>query len=205
MRGSNSAPLAVVKVGGSLFDLPDLASRLSDFIRGLSSRVLLVPGGGAAADVVRDLDRIHYLGDEVAHWLALRAASLNGHFLQALLPESSLVCHPNEMPAIESAILDAFAFAERDESSGNALPHHWGVTTDAIAARAAIVAGASRIILCKSADWPAQTCLQDAAAGSVDAVFPPLVEAAGLEVVWVNLRSWQATAPQRIHPSSSGR
>jgi 5-(aminomethyl)-3-furanmethanol phosphate kinase len=206
MRGSDSTPLTVVKVGGSLYDLPDLAERLNDFIDGLSStRVLLVPGGGAAADVVRELDRVHHLGDEVAHWIALRAASLNAHFLQALLPGSRQVCHPREQLAGVAGILDALVFAERDEASADALPHDWSVTTDALAARAAVVGGATRIILLKSVDWPTRTCLQDAAAGYVDAMFPRLVETAGLEIMWVNFRAWPATAPQMIRPSGSGR
>jgi 5-(aminomethyl)-3-furanmethanol phosphate kinase len=206
MPGSESIPLTVVKVGGSLFDLPDLAQRLGNFIRSLSSsRVLLVPGGGAAADVVRELDRVHDLGDDAAHWIALRAASLNAHFLQALLPGSRLVCHPQEQQTGVAAILDALAFAQLDDIGADALPHDWGVTTDAVAARAAVVGGATRIILLKSVDWPARTRLQDAAAGYVDEMFPRLVEVAGLEVTWVNFRAWPATTLQTIRPSSSGR
>jgi aspartokinase-like uncharacterized kinase len=197
--------MTVVKVGGSLFDLSDLASRLCDFIRSLSSRVLLVPGGGAAADLVRDLDRIHLLGDEVAHWLALQAASMNARFLQALLPECRLVCHPQDTFIDQVAILDTLAFAQRDETSAQALPHDWGVTTDAIAARAAIVAGATVVILLKSVDWPVRTSLQEAAPGYVDEMFPQLVEAGGLEVIWVNLRAWPATGPQTIRPAGDGR
>jgi 5-(aminomethyl)-3-furanmethanol phosphate kinase len=199
MPGAEVAPLTVVKVGGSLFDLPDLASRLNHFLRSLSlSRVLLIPGGGAAADVVRELDCVHHLGDEVAHWIALRAASLNAHFLQALLPGSRLVCHPREQLAGVAGILDAFVFAERDEASADALPHDWSVTTDALAARAAVVGGATRIILLKSVDWPARTRLQDAVPGYVDEILPRLVEAGGLEVVWVNFRAWPATGVQTI-------
>src|SRR5262249_50947889 len=77
----------VVKVGGSLYDLPGLGARLRAWLERLPSReVLLVPGGGPAADVVRDLDRLHRLGEEAAHWLALRALSVNARFLAALLP-----------------------------------------------------------------------------------------------------------------------
>src|SRR5262249_17829191 len=67
----------VVKVGGSLFDLQDLGPRLHALltVRPQCSP-LLVPGGGAVADVVRALDRRHQLGEETSHWLALQAMSL---------------------------------------------------------------------------------------------------------------------------------
>ena len=69
----------VVKVGGSLFDLPDLGTRLAAWLRQFEeSNVLLVPGGGAAADAIRDFDRVHQLGEETSHWLAIQALSLNG-------------------------------------------------------------------------------------------------------------------------------
>lgn len=52
--------LVVVKVGGSLFDLPDLGPRLRAWLKTLrTADVLLVPGGGPTADVVRSLDRAH--------------------------------------------------------------------------------------------------------------------------------------------------
>ena len=79
------API-VVKVGGSLFDLPGLGSRLVSWLETLPhSEVLLVAGGGVAADVVRQLDRCHGLGEETSHWLALRALSLTAHLLASLL------------------------------------------------------------------------------------------------------------------------
>src|SRR5262249_46187382 len=78
--------LLVAKVGGSLFDLSDLRDRIRVWRSGLAgSPVLLVPGGGRAADAVRCLDLAHQLGEANAHWLALRALAVNAHFLSALL------------------------------------------------------------------------------------------------------------------------
>src|SRR5262249_39070568 len=72
----------VVKVGGSLFDLPDLASRLQLWLKRFpNGNVLLIPGGGRLADVVRSFDEQHRLGDSTAHELALGAMSLNARFL----------------------------------------------------------------------------------------------------------------------------
>ena len=78
----------VYKVGGSLLSLPDLASRICAVREQCSdSRPLLVVGGGKAADLVRDWDRNHQLGQERSHWLALESMKLNEAFLQELLQE----------------------------------------------------------------------------------------------------------------------
>ena len=52
--------------------------------------MVLIAGGGPAADVVRVLDRIHGLGDETAHRLALHAMDLTAIILAELLPGTVL-------------------------------------------------------------------------------------------------------------------
>jgi aspartokinase-like uncharacterized kinase len=175
--------MIVVKVGGSLFDLPDLGPRLRAFLAALpDSDRLVVPGGGASADVVRALDRTHGLGEEVSHELALRACALNAHFLSALLGGAAVVAAP--VPGLGLTVLDALAFALADDR----LPHSWQTTSDAVAARAAEVAG-GELVLLKSATLPAASSWREAArAGLVDPVLPGIVERAGLRVHWVNLR-----------------
>jgi aspartokinase-like uncharacterized kinase len=77
--------LMVAKVGGSLFDLQDLRDRLRRWLATVAGPVLLVPGGGEGADVVRRLDRVHGLDDEAAHGLALRVLSVSAHLLAGLI------------------------------------------------------------------------------------------------------------------------
>jgi 5-(aminomethyl)-3-furanmethanol phosphate kinase len=200
MSGTDHARLEIVKVGGSLFELPDLQSRLKNFLSALSAaRILLVPGGGSSADVIRRLDRIHALGEEAAHWLALRAASVNAYFLRALLPRAEVVAFPSEVPAAGIGILDAFTFGQRDEGQPGSLPSDWHTTTDAIAARAALVGGARRLHLLKSTDLGDAQTLRDAVAASlVDRVLPDVIEGSNLEVSWVNLRKWPKTPPRTV-------
>jgi len=176
--------MIVVKVGGSLYDLPDLKSRLVAFLRSLSDPDrLLVPGGGLAADAVRALDRDHGLGPAVAHRLALRACTLNAHFLAVLLG-AEVVAWPR--PGVGTAVLDPLAFVERDEPG--ALPARWDATSDSVAARAAAVAGAELVLL-KSVTVPeSMTWREASAAGHVDAVLPGLIERHGLQARAVNLR-----------------
>jgi 5-(aminomethyl)-3-furanmethanol phosphate kinase len=182
-----STPL-VVKVGGSLFDLPNLGARLTEFLKSCSgSRVLLVPGGGAAADVVRDWDKRHRLKEERSHWLALRMLQVNAAFLETLLPAAHVVASPsNPLPL---GILDAFQFACADEASPDHLPHSWDVTSDSMAVRVAAVARAKELALLKSRDWQGTDWEAAARAGLVDRHFPRAIkQAADLQVRVVNLR-----------------
>jgi aspartokinase-like uncharacterized kinase len=166
----------VVKVGGSLFRHPHLAAGLRAYLECLApSEVLLVPGGGPAAEAVRELDRLHRLGKEVSHWLAIAAMDVMGGVLRALVPGTRVV--------------DCFAFAREDESRPDALPHSWDVTSDSIAARVATVLGAERLILLKSVNVPDGTRWDEAARrGWIDPHFPSTIKAAAFAVEIVNFR-----------------
>ena len=85
-------PTIVYKVGGSLLGLPDLPRRLRRVLSTVDDRKpLLMVGGGPTADVVREWDRLHGLGDERAHWLALRSLMLNEALLVELMSQTRLV------------------------------------------------------------------------------------------------------------------
>src|SRR5262245_30208306 len=124
----------VAKVGGSLFDLPDLRNRLGGWVKSRPGPVLLIPGGGGGADVIRRLDRLHRLGEEAAHWLALRVLSVNAAFLARLL-ETTVVAIPRLLSGV--TIIDPHAFCLADEGRPGALGHTWSATSDAVAARVA--------------------------------------------------------------------
>ncbi len=110
-----------------------------------------MPGGGPAADALRMLDRVHVLGEEAAHWLALRALSVNAHFLACLLPGAPVVPRPpTPTDAGDAFILDPTAFFQEDDHRPGALPHTWHVTSDSLAVRVAVYAGARELVLLKS-------------------------------------------------------
>jgi aspartokinase-like uncharacterized kinase len=181
-------PPLVVKVGGSLYDLPDLGPRLRRWLDAQrAERVILVPGGGPAADVVRAHDQVHRLGEEASHWLALRMLAVNAQFLAALLPEATVV--PSPLTAAACAIVDMHAFAQADDTRADRLPHTWSVTSDSLAVRVAQVAEARELILLKSVAWQGNDWQAAAAAGAVDEFFPEALARAGnLRVRVVALR-----------------
>ncbi len=192
MSELHSARPVVVKLGGSLYDLPDLGARLRAWLPTLRApTVLIVPGGGAAANAIRSADAVHGLGAERAHWLALRALTLNAHWLQHLLPDAHIASDVGALGGL--CLLDAFAFALADEARPDRLPHDWIVTSDSIALRAALVAGASSLWLLKSAPPPCGDDWQEAMLrGYVDPLFPVLLwNNDGVHVRALNFRSWR--------------
>ena len=184
----------IVKVGGSLFDLPDLAARLHAWLARLDvSPVMLIPGGGVTADAVRALDRTHHLGEEASHWLALEALSINARFLQVLLPTAKLVAEI-QVGSMGLHILDAMPFFRADEQRPDHLPHTWQVTSDSLAVRVAVLAEARELVLLKSTDWRGDDWTAASRAGIVDDYFAPAVRCAPseLRIRVVNLRLWSA-------------
>jgi aspartokinase-like uncharacterized kinase len=179
--------MIVIKVGGSLYNLPDLGPRLRGWLATLPARdILLVPGGGATADAVRAFDRLHRLGEERSHWLALQALSVNARLLAALLPGCRVVADVQEQAGWR--VLDAYRFALADEEHPGRLPHCWDVTSDSVAARAATVAGARELVLLKSVALPLGV-IDWAEAGRRGLVDPFFAEAArGLAVRVINFR-----------------
>ncbi len=177
--------MIVAKVGGSLYDWPGLGPALRAWLTDRPEPVLLFPGGGDAADAVRAWDRVHTLGEEEAHWLAIRSLSLAAHFLHRLVPTLPVV----EIPV--PGILDPFPYFRTRSGP----PHTWSVTSDSLALWVAIHAGASKLVLLKSAEAPAGDW---ADAGYVDGHFAVLVKGASVLVEAVNLRrSPDVTPPSR--------
>jgi aspartokinase-like uncharacterized kinase len=150
--------LLIVKVGGSLYDLPDLAVRLNAWLAQVDSRrTLLIPGGGMPANAIRTLDRTHRLGEEASHWLAVRALSVNAYFLAQLLPDAPVLPRlPDDADAARHFILDPLPFFQEDEHHPQRFPHLWTVTSDSLAVRVALRASADALVLLKSVSWPTE-------------------------------------------------
>jgi 5-(aminomethyl)-3-furanmethanol phosphate kinase len=189
----------VVKVGGSLFDMPDLGPRLRAWLKTQTqSEILLVVGGGPPADVIREMDRIHGLGEEAGHWLALRSLSLTAHLLATLTAGSwplPVIDHPDQRLSLWAQrtipMLDLHAFAIDDDRRPGRLPHSWDVTSDSLAARVAEVIEARELILLKSVTIPPDMDWTEAShRGFVDGYFPTMI-ARGVKAQAVNLRLWQ--------------
>lgn len=163
----------VIKVGGSLLDLPDLAGR----IRGWSDQApprqnIYVMGGGRFCNEVRTLHDQHNWTELFSHELCLHLMSVTARVLSQLLevevtdtPESF-----DESPT--DFIFDCRRWMDQQKS----IPQTWDVTSDSISALLARRLNCELVLL-KSTD----------SMSAVDSFFAKAAE--GLkDVKFVNLR-----------------
>ena len=136
LQSENPPPFTVVKVGGSL------ASRCADIMPVLLSAhrpLLIVPGGGIFADIVRQSGA----DGDAAHWMACAAMDQYGWMLAAQgVKTTTRIARPKN-PQI---LLPYCALRRFDP-----LPHSWEVTSDTIAAWIAGRLGGNLLLL-KSVD-----------------------------------------------------
>jgi (4-(4-[2-(gamma-L-glutamylamino)ethyl]phenoxymethyl)furan-2-yl)methanamine synthase len=149
-RATARRNVVVVKIGGGLLNADALDAVLAVIgdVAG-ERRVLIVPGGGPFADVVRDVDRRLHLSDEAAHWMAILAMDQYAHAIASRLPQGLIVDRADAIVAT----LDAGRVPIIAPSSWlrevDPLPHSWEVTSDSIAAWIAGQVGASSVVLVK--------------------------------------------------------
>lgn len=127
--------LKVLKIGGSLFDAAP------EILRGVESTgadVLVVPGGGRFADLVRAVYRERGLSEEAAHWMAVLAMEEYAYYLsdKTGIELTSLLVKKKGI-----RIVLPYEILRRHDD----LPHSWDVTSDTIAAWMAYQAGSKLI------------------------------------------------------------
>lgn len=192
--------LVVVKVGGSLYDHPQLGPGLRAYLDQLdATKVLVVAGGGPLADGVRLLDEWQALPAELSHFYAMSSLVITSQFLKhiAQIRDAEWACTLRWWEHRDQRVLfdDSMWFLGWYEKEYGPVPHTWDVTTDSIAGYAAGVANA-RLVLLKSTDVPPGTPWEEAAArGWVDAHFPAVVRKHHLQVEAVDFRRWLDALP----------
>lgn len=114
----------VLKLGGSLFDhAPDVLRRVA----GSGADVLVVPGGGPFADIVRGIDRAKGLSPDAAHWMAVLAMDQYACYLH---DKTGIELTPLLVKKTGIRIVLPYEVLQRRDE----LPHSWDVTSDTIAA-----------------------------------------------------------------------
>jgi aspartokinase-like uncharacterized kinase len=188
----------VIKVGGSLLEFGGLRRTFPRWlaVQRQAANVVIV-GGGALVEAIRDLDRRLALGEEAAHWLSIQAMGITARLAAALWPEFMLVgqwetLHDQMGASTTPLIFDAEEFLRRHELvlPGAALPHSWSVTSDSIAARVAESLAADELVLLKPA-LPHRSSISLTEAASreyVDSFFPGAAQSLP-RIRAVNLRS----------------
>lgn len=130
----------MLKIGGSLFDS---GRELLERVAGEGLDILVVPGGGAFADKVRDVYGQESLSDDAAHWMALLAMDQYGYYLS----DGTGIPLADRIEGNGTRIALAYEILRKDD----ALPHSWDVTSDAVAAWMAFKSG-SRLMKATDVD-----------------------------------------------------
>jgi aspartokinase-like uncharacterized kinase len=174
--------LRVVKVGGSLFELPDLADRLRRWLTAQSpAHHVFVAGGGPLVEQVRTWHASRPIKDEAAHWMCIDLLTVTAHLLHARVPDiplmedDRLLCQ--RVGQRGCTIFGPALWLRHGEPQlpGVRLPANWDVTSDSIAARLAVALQADELILLKSTLPESECDVQELSrAGVVDAMFPRL-------------------------------
>lgn len=150
--------IRVVKVGGSLFDLPDLPDRLREWLaRQPPAHNVLIAGGGPLVEQVRAWHAAEPIEDAAAHWMCVDLLTVTAHLLHSWLPEIPLVEDDRllcQRVGEEGAtIFGPAPWMRRSEPGlpGTWLPTNWETTSDSIAGRLAAALMADEFVLMKSA------------------------------------------------------
>ncbi len=166
----------IVKVGGSLFyQIPFIAPVLKESKRPL----LLIPGGGPFADIVRQCNT----DNDSAHWMAIAAMEQFGWFIAS---HGFPTITEMVIPRATTVFLPYRYFIEHD-----VLPHTWDVTSDSIAAWAAHILHLDLLLL-KSVDGIfingilQQQVTEPVDSDVIDPLFIPFVVKNGIKTTIIN-------------------
>lgn len=207
MTSTPTIPLRVIKLGGSLLDLSDLPDRFNRYRQFLSEQgeqhLLLIVGGGDAADAVRHYDKQYNLGEHDGHWLAIRAMAFNAHCVARILGDCEIVTAVSDCQKVwnagKTAVVDPLPWLQGMEKKGFTMPHRWSFTSDSIAAVIAVDLRAEVLTLLKSTlPLTPLSIAQASTAGLVDGDFP-LASQGAKRVELVNLRA-NPPAIQTVQP-----
>jgi aspartokinase-like uncharacterized kinase len=144
----------VVKVGGSLAFYPEklkvLCIKLSEISK--KHRIIVVPGGGEFADVVRCMDQVFSLSCSASHRMAILGMDQYGLLLSDLMPNSATVNKLEEIKCfLDSDGLPVF-LPSTLLLSEDPLENSWDVTSDSIAVYIASRLQAAKVLLITDVD-----------------------------------------------------
>ncbi len=146
--------LVVVKVGGSLAMYPQSLRALLKKIVQLSRMggMVVVPGGGEFADVVRAVDKRFSLSNVASHRMALLAMDQYGLMLSDLQAEFQATAELADVERCFASGKVPVFLPSKHLFSVDALENSWRVTSDSIALYVADQLHASKLVLATDVD-----------------------------------------------------
>ena len=212
---------AVIKVGGSLAADPAVLRALClelSHVATLGCRVVVIPGGGEFADVVRAVDGRFGLGSSVSHRMAVLGMDQFGLLLSGLIPGCRVASSLGVVCGLAGSGRAVVLLPSRLVFRARSLVSSWDVTSDSIAGYVAGRLGVGKLVLVTDVDGVfsgdpkvdagAELLEEVSASGllelgvrtSVDRFLPQLVLKFGLECFVVNGRF-----PERVSEVLAGK
>ena len=145
---------AVIKVGGSIAEKPAVLKKLGDKLGEIAEKhsIVVVPGGGKLADVVRELDQQYGLSADVAHKMAILGMDQFGLLLSQVIPNSCTTYSLSEAKTFSEGKSAPIFLPSQLMFRENPLEASWDVTSDSIAAYFASQLNANMLILATDVD-----------------------------------------------------
>ncbi|KPV63456.1 MAG: Uridylate kinase [Candidatus Bathyarchaeota archaeon BA2] len=145
---------AVMKIGGSLAEDPASLNALCQWLGILAKthKILIVPGGGKLADIVREIDQSFGLSDVIAHKMAILAMDQFGLFLSDVTPNSCVSYTLEKAKKFSAAGMLPIILPSKLMFRKDSLEHSWDVTSDSVAAFVAGLVNARKLVLVKDVD-----------------------------------------------------
>lgn len=173
---ASALPLAVVKLGGSIVRSGQLAGWL-EVLAGVERPIVIVPGGGALADEVRQCQRQLGFGDSTAHRMALLAMDQLAWAIAGVRSGFAVGVAPEELREILQRGLAAVWAPSALIAARTDLEATWRLTSDSLALWLAGKLGASDCCVVKSATVPRGSLSADALMGDgvVDEAFSAML------------------------------
>ena len=193
----------VIKIGGSFINTAK-RKKLKEIVKVIENqaaaakniKLIIVNGGGKAADLVRQFDNVCKIAPKNAHFAAISAVELNAYLLSDFFSEFSFFSQNLSLNKKINIFLPLDYYKEIDP-----LPNSWQVTSDTMALETAKRFKVDKLILLKQKEllknkFSSSRADKLSEAGIIDEYFPILFKkniADKMETVIIN-----ANYPQRI-------
>ena len=168
VAGVFSRVISVVKLGGSLLNTDKLQLCLVAAAK-MPGRVVVVPGGGSFADLVRREQQRWHFDDLAAHRMAILAMQQMALLCHSLMPTLVWCRQSESIQQLSGHVLWAPDWLELDAAG---IAPSWDITSDSLAAWLAGRIGAHSLWLIKATEFqPGAALDQLQRQGIVDAAF----------------------------------
>ncbi|MDG1512422.1 MAG: hypothetical protein P8R31_12045 [Mariniblastus sp.] len=149
MKPSLSTPVRVIKIGGSLLELPELTCRLEDWLTQQPPMLnFCIVGGGQPVQKIKDFART--IDSSKSHWAAIQQMDRHAISLSQTSQHWSFFDSPDSLQESLATTLNFIGMEAWLRNTIVCLPESWDVTSDSIAVVLARYLNSKELTLLKS-------------------------------------------------------